>query len=539
MIGDRLNSKIILASKILLFLAFLAFLLTSCNQPQPTQESLISIRIIADGKQERAEVLAGVTVQGILDRFNITLNNLDKVTPHPSTPVTASIDIVVVRVRESFEIQEKVIPFEQQVVRNESMPEGQTLLIQPGVNGVQQITHRKVFEDSKEVSNTIFKTAVLTEPRPEIVMVGVQKPFTPVNLPGKLVYLAGGNAWLMERSSGNRKPVVTTGDLDGRVFSLSDNGEWLLFTRKGGGESKDTINSLWMVQTDQEGAKPISLRVNNIIHFAAWQPGSQLTITFSTVEPRLTAPGWQANNDLHRISYAPSGMMLKREKIIESNSGGVYGWWGTNFAWSPDGKQLAYSRPDGIGLVDLEKAQFQPLVSLLPYQARGDWAWVSGIGWSPKSNVLYFSNHLTKAGLVSEETSPIFDMSAFVLKSGPMLQLAPLTGMFAYPAPSPLYSNNRFLVAYLQSLQPEQSETSKYRIVIMDRDGSNRRTIFPLEGSQGVEPQKLVWAPVRSPDTNSLWLAFLFQGNLWLYQQGQNISTQITGDGLITKIDWK
>jgi hypothetical protein len=63
-------------------------------------------------------------------------------------------------------------------------------------------------------------------------MVGVQKPFTPMPIPGKLVYIASGNAWIMEESTGNRRPVVTTGDLDGQIFSLSPKGEWLLFSRK-------------------------------------------------------------------------------------------------------------------------------------------------------------------------------------------------------------------------------------------------------------------------------------------------------------------
>jgi len=40
-----------------------------------------------------------------------------------------------------------------------------------------------------------------------------------------------------------------------------------------------------------------------------------------------------------------------RDKLLESNSGGVYGWWGMNFAYSAVCR-LAYTRPDGIGLVD-------------------------------------------------------------------------------------------------------------------------------------------------------------------------------------------
>jgi hypothetical protein len=49
-------------------------------------------------------------------------------------------------------------------------------------------------------------------------MVGTRMPFIPVSIPGKIAYLLGSNAWIMDQSTGNREPVVTTNDLDGRVF---------------------------------------------------------------------------------------------------------------------------------------------------------------------------------------------------------------------------------------------------------------------------------------------------------------------------------
>ena len=54
------------------------------------------------------------------------------------------------------------------------------------------------------------------------------------------------------------------------------------------------------------------------------------------------------------------GSVLSDEEIIGTNSGGIYGWWGTQFAWSPDGSSLAYSRPDEIGLVDIQTGAFLP-----------------------------------------------------------------------------------------------------------------------------------------------------------------------------------
>ncbi len=106
----------------------------------------------------------------------------------------------------------------------------------------------------------------------------------------------------------------------------------------------------------------INLEVANVIHFADWSPVSRQTLAYSTVEPRATAPGWQANNDLSIITFNSNGWISRRTEALEANSGGIYGWWGRIFFWAPDGRRLAYARPDGIGLVDLREEE---AVSLL------------------------------------------------------------------------------------------------------------------------------------------------------------------------------
>jgi resuscitation-promoting factor RpfB len=259
-----------------------------------------------------------------------------------------------------------------------------------------------------------------------------------------------------------------------------------------------------------EGAKPVNLGVSNVIHFADWVPGKGLTVTYSTVEPRVTAPGWQANNDLQMLTLAASGTVLKRETILEANAGGVYGWWGTSFAWSPDGKLLAYARPDGVGLVDLDTQSMVPVVDILPFQTGAEWAWVPGIGWAGSHNVLYMVNHAPLAGLEPVEASPVFHLSGLpitiistppetpdtIISFGPLIEIVNEVGMFAYPVSSPVLADqSSFSVAYLQSREPRQSENRRYRLAMMDRDGSNRRLIFPAEDRQGMEPQQVVWSP--------------------------------------------
>jgi hypothetical protein len=205
--------------------------------------------------------------------------------------------------------------------------------------------------------------------------------------------------------------------------------------------------------------------------------------------------------------------------------------------------------------VDTDQGQLYPLNDTLPFQTGSDWAWVSGLGFAPNTHALYFSIHATKAGLESQDASPLFDLAAIpinggaeqngalnseTLAAGPLINLAPEAGMFAYPVPSPLMSSNGYRVAYLHAIIPEQSDSKRYRLVVMDRDGSNRKTVFPPEDYQGLEPQRVAWSP--TPFQNGdLWLAINYQGNLWLVDAETGQVQQVTGDGLITRfgIDWK
>lgn len=517
-----------------LLLLFLAFaLLASCRSPQATSPE-VTVNLTADGTTRTVTLPAGSTVAQAFQNAGITIGNLDRTDPPPYTVLNPGDGVTLVRVREVFETEEQTIPFERQVVRNESLPEGETRLVQVGVNGKQELTYRIVLEDEVEISRSIVKSVTLQEDAPEIVMIGAQSSFAPLPLPGRLVYLAGGNAWIVEESTANRRPLVTTGDLDGRIFSLSPRGDYLIFSRRSTKPASQEINQLWAVRTN--GSKPFNTGIVNVVHFADWIPNTG-SFAYSTVEPRSTAPGWQANNDLLRYSISTG----EKRRIIEPNSGGVYGWWGMDFAFSADGR-LAYARPDGIGTVDLDGKALKPLISITPFNTHSDWAWIPSIAWGADGKTLYYTSHAPPPSLVSEEDSPYFDLNAASFSNEAGVQIAEKTGMFAYLAVSSIQPSTRerpYLVVYLQAIFPEQSETSRYRVVVMDRDGSNRRTIFPAKDAPGLEPQIPMWAPDPIAGQTGDFLAVIYQGNLWLVDSGNGQAYQVTGDGLVTRIDWK
>ena len=523
-----------LRGNLLIALTLFATLIVSCRSPQIGED--ITINITADGQTYAVDVPAGSTVSGALQTAGITVGSLDKTEP-PFYVVLSQNDLIVLtRVEEKFDIEQVIIPFERQVVRNETLPEGETRLVQAGVNGLEEITTRRILENGIEISKTNVKTVILQEALPEIVMVGAQASFAPLNIPGVIAYLAGGNAWIMEGSTANRRVIVSTGDLDGRIFTLSPNGEYLVFTRKSTKPPDEEINTLWAVRTKNLDPKPFSLQAKNVIHFASWIPGTN-SVAYSTVEPRSTAPGWQANNDLYRVSI--TGGAPKR--LLSANSGGVYGWWGMSFAFAPDGR-LAYSRPDGIGLVDQDGGYLKPLLNITPLNTHSDWAWIPPLVWGADGNSLYFVNHASAPAPITSEESPYFDLSAVSFSNEANVSIVNSAGMFAYPSVSPIESNGReksFQLAYLQSVFVEQSDTSRYRLMVMDRDGSNSRLLFPPADSNGIEPQFPTWAPEPLAGQNGNFIVVVYQGNLWLIDSGNGSRYQVTGDGLINEIDWK
>ena len=518
---------------LILLLAFTT-LIASCRSPQVGEEIVITIS--ADGATRDISISTGSTVSQALQTAGITLGSLDRTEPPVYTVLSAGDLVTLTRVEEVFETEEIVIPFERQIIRNETLAEGETRLVQAGVNGLEEVTYRRILEDNIEIRKSAVKTVILSEALPEIVMVGAQSSYTPLNIPGTLAYLAGGNAWIMEGSTANRRIIVSTGDLDGRIFTLSPNGEYLVFTRKSKKPASEEINTLWAVRTRNLDPKLISLQGKNVVHFASWIPGTN-SVAYSTVEPRSAAPGWQANNDLYRVSITGGSP----RKLLSANSGGVYGWWGMSFSYSPSGV-LAYSRPDGIGLVDQDGGYLKPLLGITPLNTHSDWAWIPPLVWGADSNSLYFVSHAPAPAPITSEESPDFDLSAASFSNEATVSIIDSTGMFAYPSVSPIQPNGNeknYQIAYLQSIFIEQSDTSRYRLMIMDRDGSNKKMLFPPSDSNGIEPQLPVWAPANIEGQANDFIAVIYQGNLWLIDSGNGETYQVTGDGLLSKIDWK
>jgi hypothetical protein len=340
----------------------------------------------------------------------------------------------------------------------------------------------------------------------------------------------------MVGSSANQHRSTYIGDLDSRVFTVSPGGTHLLFTRSATetGESAP-INTLWLIDTATSDAEPTGLGVESVL-WADWEPdctvkeaGTGCRIAYSTGITADGSPGWKANNDLHVARPSPmDGRMVADREVVEINSGGAYGWWGTTYAWSPDGRSLAYARGDEIGIITVHNSSQSTLAKFAPYRTYGSWVWVPTVNWSPEGEFIVTTTHGPAPTGESAEDSPVFDVWALSASSTLSAELSSETGMWANPS----YAPESDLIILGRARSPYASQTSSYDLYLIDRDGSNRQLIFPQADEMGLSYPAVAWGPEGDR------FITVYQGNLYLVTTVDGKVQQLTTDGNVTAVDW-
>jgi Tol biopolymer transport system component len=499
------------------------------------QEKQIFIEV--DGT--RLEVTADVaTVRQALTEAGVTLGDKDRVQPDLWQELQPGMTITVTRVEERLEVVRETVPFQRRTVRNEAIPTGETRLLQLGVNGEDEVTYRVVLEDGVEAGRSEVRRVPLKTPVEEIVVVGARGTLTPVPIVGSLIYLSGGNAWVMRQISTARRPLTSEGDLDGRVFSLSPDGRTLLYSRRYEGDDLgQPLNSLWAISTTIVSEKPISLGIEGAL-YAEWSPDNQ-HIAYSTAERSPGPPGWKAHNDLWIATLLTdtlsNELMVESSLVLTTSESGIYSWWGSSYAWSPDGQSLAYARPDQVGIVDLEQRERVPLTNFPVVHTYSEWAWIPALSWSPDGLFLATVLHGPPVGSEAPEDSPVFDLWILSSDGSLKLKIADRVGMWAAPRwsqPRIAAERRSIQVAYSQAQNALDSLNSRYELYVMDRDGSNRQRVFPTAQELGLELPQIAW----SPDSRSI--ALIYNNDLNVLDLAGGPTRQLTSDGQCSQIRW-
>ncbi len=98
---------------------------------------------------------------------------------------------------------------------------------------------------------------------------------------------------------------------------------------------------------------------------------------------------------------------------------------------------------------------------------------------------------------------------------------------------APSFSPDGELIVFGRARVPYTSQTSTYDLYLMDRDGSDRRLLFPQDSSEpGLDYPAAIWDPTGGR------MLVVYQGDLWLVTvDGQ--SRRVTEDGAITSAQWR
>jgi hypothetical protein len=523
-------------------LLLILLLIVGCSsQPAPANApEQRHVELTVDGQTHNV-ITEADNVRELLEEAGIAVGPLDQVSPAVFTPVTADMSVTVVRVTEEIDVIEESISFERKTVRSEALGvDDPPRIIQGGRNGLQEITVRTVYHDGVEVERQRTRITVIEEPQDEIVMIGVGSAPGVFSFEGNLAYVSNGNGVILRGSTLFPEQLDTGGQLDGRVFSLSPSGDFLLYTRIMT-PTAGFNNSLWLLSTEP-GAEPRNLGVENIL-WADWNPSraSSMQIAYTTGRPVNQPPGWEANNDLWLSTiFANEDFPFNPQLVIEAYPA-TYGWWGGNFAWSPTGERVAYAYADEVGVINLQPANLDDrriqLDSFTEYNTRADWVWVPTISWSPDGRFLVYNSH---GG--DDEDAMVFDIRVASVSNSVVLPFVEQAGMWSHPHWSPpvLTSDDgngaASQIAYLQASNPLDGLRSSYTLWTTDQDGSNTQQIFPPVGENSRFPREqqfMAWGPTGHD------LAFVFADSLYFLNLSSRQDVRVTqDDALVSRPTW-
>jgi hypothetical protein len=499
----------------------------------PTVAPTTAILLVADG-QTRAITTSAATVSDALAEAGVSLNPADKVEPPDETELSGAVVgadpseplvVTIVRVTEALEVIPESIPYARQIVRSAEMsPDDPPRLLQTGRPGLQEVSVRIVYRDGLEAERWPTATTIIEPARDEIIMIGVGSSRESMPFSGSLAYINDGRAITLEGSTDSPRQLPIDGNLDGRVFQLSPDGRFLLYTVGTAGDADESgfRNELWLIPANGEG-EARSLQIENVL-WAGWDPATLDTprIAYTTARSVTQPPGWEANNDLWLLEL-PSDDSQSRPaplRLVETYPA-TFGWWGGAYAWSPDGSRLAYAFADEIGLLAMpdaasagDSAAFtaeEPariiLRSFTEFDTGAEWAWVPTLNWSADGRYLAFSEHVG-----ADRSAVQFDLLAIDTTEGNLTVQIDGAGMWATAQWSPAVASDARL-AYLRADDPTASEDSSYFLWLANSDGDDTRRVFPPEGESGLfaqSSQSLVWGP----DENII--AFIFDETLHL-----------------------
>lgn len=150
------------------------------NQPNEGNESEGVIVFVAADGEWRAVWVRNGTVKDAIEAANVVLAPYDRVKPPLNTRLKNGMNIVVERVQITEERQWEFIQPRTLFQFDSSLPRGKTKLVDPGKVGISEVVVRVYRKDGKVTLRQVLSRAVISEPKPTIVSIGVKR--TPMQI---------------------------------------------------------------------------------------------------------------------------------------------------------------------------------------------------------------------------------------------------------------------------------------------------------------------------------------------------------------------
>lgn len=126
------------------------------------------------------------SVQELLDNQNIKLGEMDRLSPEPSTLLKEDMKIKIVRVKVETKSTTHTVPFGEKVTSVSSLPNTKRYIKTNGQDGQKTITTKVTYEDGKEVKREIVSDKVTKAPVTQVVVQGTY-PLMPVSRSGNVL----------------------------------------------------------------------------------------------------------------------------------------------------------------------------------------------------------------------------------------------------------------------------------------------------------------------------------------------------------------
>ncbi len=502
--GSRRVSRLFWLS-ILLFCA--------CSSGAADKELLITL--VADGSERAILLPAALTVDSLLRDVGIELAELDRLEPAAGTLVQDGMRVTVVRVREQEACERHEIPFQALGTASGPPHRATSHLVQVGIPGEEERCFLVRTEDGVRRDVVERGRVLIREPVDELWQDNLQDVEAPLAIAGTLAWISNGDAWIARGDSSRLQQLTHSGDLDGKVLSLSSDGQRLLFTRATGSENQTPQrNQLWLLPDVTENSTAVKLLPEEVFT-ASWLPGSAAEFGYSS---------FATGSAFARMRIDPvSGETLGFREYQPLAANARDGFSETHFSWSPNGKSLAWALVNTIGLVDLVDGTQRILLDNTGVETPDSGCARPSLSWSPDSRLLmsvlpdaFGAQH----AVYMTDVAGAYDVRVF---SG--------VGPCAAASFAPVAAEES--LAFLRARDPSRPESrAGHDLMLADHDGSNQRRLFPDDGQPGLRPQLLAW----SPDAQQL--AFVYQDRLWLLAIASGEARQLPFAGHATSPVW-